>query len=81
MRYDDEGRFLGAEEIVDATTISDHCRWRDDALSCAMPLDDYLRTANRVPDLALGATVGGHRNLSTRGHQRLPGDGQLRHGT
>jgi hypothetical protein len=30
---------------------------------------------------AMMVTVGGHRNLPTRGHQRLPGDGQVRHGT
>jgi hypothetical protein len=41
MRYDDEGRWLGAEHAP-ATQLDEYRRRHDLALEHAMPLDDYL---------------------------------------
>jgi len=44
LHYDDAGTFLRAELHDDAESITSHLRWRDAALSRALPLIDYLAT-------------------------------------
>lgn len=47
MIYDDQGRFVAAEQITEPNTITQHRRWRDLALAQAIPLADYtLRVAS-----------------------------------
>jgi len=42
MRYDEHGRWLGADQVVDPDRLSAYRRRRDQALALALPLDDYL---------------------------------------
>lgn len=43
MAYDDEGRFLGVEEVQDPDLIDTYRKWRDTALGLSVPLNDYRR--------------------------------------
>ena len=43
MAYDNEGRFLGVEEVQDPDLIDTYRRWRDTALGLSVPLNDYRR--------------------------------------
>jgi len=42
MRYDAEGRFLGAELVEDPVMVVRHCYWRDAALHYAVSYQRYL---------------------------------------
>lgn len=42
MHYDADDRWAGAELLGDSAALTDHLRWRDNALSQAMSLDTYL---------------------------------------
>ena len=44
MEYDDDGRFLHAEQVDDAAEVVRSNYWRDKALSLAMPYPDYMRS-------------------------------------
>jgi hypothetical protein len=52
MRYDGQGRFLGAELIEEADVVARYCRWRDVALEAATPYAQYVvqLQALRPPD-------------------------------
>lgn len=43
MEYDNEGRFLGVEEVQDPDLIDTYRKWRDTALGLSVPLNDYRR--------------------------------------
>jgi hypothetical protein len=42
MRYDEKGRWLGADQVVDPDRLSEYRRRRDQALALAVSLGDYL---------------------------------------
>jgi uncharacterized protein DUF6879 len=42
MRYDDGGRFRGAELVEDSEIVMQHCSWRDAAWRDAVPYKQYL---------------------------------------
>lgn len=44
MSYDDEGRFLGVEQVHDADVIDTYRKWRDAAIARSVPLNDYRQT-------------------------------------
>jgi hypothetical protein len=41
MHYDDDHRFVGAEQLIGEEVLTRHLRWRDRALELAIPLKDY----------------------------------------
>lgn len=43
MEYDDDGHWLGVEQVNDADLIDTYRQWRDTALALSMPLSDYPR--------------------------------------
>jgi hypothetical protein len=47
LNYDAAGVFLSAELRDDPRSITDHLRWRDTALSRAVPVSDYLAAPAR----------------------------------
>jgi len=53
LRYDQDDRWLGIEEVTDPRRIRQTCRWRDAALHQATPWQDYLASlpelGRRVP--------------------------------
>jgi uncharacterized protein DUF6879 len=42
MRYDEHGRWLGADQLADPALLPEYQRRRDRALALAVPLSDYL---------------------------------------
>jgi hypothetical protein len=49
MEYDDIGRWLGGEVISDVSEVARYRLVRDQALSAAVPLNDYLAAMRRTP--------------------------------
>ena len=47
LTYTPDGGFQHADLIIDAALVAEHRRWRDHALSMAIPLADYLATSTR----------------------------------
>jgi hypothetical protein len=55
MHYYENFRFAGAELLDGPGVVAEHLRWRDLALSRAVPLHDYL--ASREADIPENATA------------------------
>lgn len=68
LRYDEKGRFVGADLVDDPVEIVQHNWWRDVALHRATPIDEYVfrrQDARNLDTRPEGKEIGGS-DVSTR---------------